>query len=91
MSGKRDGVKGPTHNPEPPKPITPQNTNAELCGFYRKVGACRFGDRCSRVHIRPVISKTLLIIGMYNHPSLDNLYGGGKDSDISLVYEEADF
>ncbi|KAH3743180.1 splicing factor U2af small subunit B [Pelomyxa schiedti] len=36
-----------------------------LCPFFAKTGACRYGDRCGRVHERPVFSKTLLLSHMY--------------------------
>ena len=31
------------------------------CSFYFKIGACRHGDRCSRKHIQPNFSQTVLI------------------------------
>jgi splicing factor U2AF subunit len=34
------------------------------CPFYFKIGACRHGDRCSRLHNRPTISPTLLLHNM---------------------------
>ncbi|CDY46291.1 BnaC05g21650D [Brassica napus] len=34
------------------------------CPFYNKMGACRHGDRCSRIHNRPAISPTLLLSNM---------------------------
>ena len=38
------------------------------CPFYLKIGCCRHGDRCSRIHIRPTFSQTLLIPRMYPNP-----------------------
>jgi len=38
------------------------------CSFYYKIGACRHGDRCSRTHLRPLFSQTLLIPHMYLPP-----------------------
>ncbi|KAL5832680.1 hypothetical protein ACOSQ3_016354 [Xanthoceras sorbifolium] len=35
------------------------------CPFYFKIGACRHGDRCSRLHTKPTISTTLLLSNMY--------------------------
>jgi hypothetical protein len=35
------------------------------CPFYFKIGACRHGDRCSRQHVKPNFSQTLLIPHMY--------------------------
>ena len=31
------------------------------CPFYHKIGACRHGDRCSRLHNKPEVSRTLLL------------------------------
>lgn len=38
------------------------------CPFYFKIGACRHGDRCSRLHTKPSISPTLLLSNMYQRP-----------------------
>ncbi|XP_042515416.1 splicing factor U2af small subunit B-like isoform X2 [Macadamia integrifolia] len=40
------------------------------CPFYFKIGACRHGDRCSRLHTKPSISPTLLIANMYQRPDM---------------------
>jgi hypothetical protein len=40
------------------------------CPFHHKTAACRFGDRCSRVHFYPDKSCTILIKNMYNGPGL---------------------
>jgi splicing factor U2AF 35 kDa subunit len=38
------------------------------CPFYYKIGACRHGERCSRVHMKPNFSQTVLIPHMYSAP-----------------------
>eukprot|EP00343_Euplotes_focardii_P007882 CAMPEP_0205820110 /NCGR_PEP_ID=MMETSP0206-20130828/2707_1 /ASSEMBLY_ACC=CAM_ASM_000279 /TAXON_ID=36767 /ORGANISM="Euplotes focardii, Strain TN1" /LENGTH=260 /DNA_ID=CAMNT_0053114505 /DNA_START=31 /DNA_END=813 /DNA_ORIENTATION=+ len=38
------------------------------CPFYYKIGACRHGDRCSRTHLRPHFSQTLLMPHLYLPP-----------------------
>jgi len=38
------------------------------CPFYLKMGACRHGDRCSRIHNRPILSQTILLQNMYLPP-----------------------
>ncbi|THU57039.1 hypothetical protein C4D60_Mb11t23560 [Musa balbisiana] len=48
------------------------------CPFYFKIGACRHGDRCSRLHTKPSISPTLLLSNMYQR--LDNAITPGLDS-----------
>lgn len=40
------------------------------CPFYFKIGSCRHGDRCSRLHNRPSISPTLLLSNMYQRPDM---------------------
>ncbi|PIA24730.1 hypothetical protein AQUCO_62200001v1 [Aquilegia coerulea] len=40
------------------------------CPFYFKIGACRHGDRCSRHHMKPSISTTLLLSNMYQRPDM---------------------
>eukprot|EP00871_Galdieria_phlegrea_P002320 jgi/Galph1/3089/GphlegSOOS_G1710.1 len=35
------------------------------CPFYFKIGACRHGERCSRLHNKPVFSQTLLLKNIY--------------------------
>ncbi|XP_021743306.1 splicing factor U2af small subunit B-like [Chenopodium quinoa] len=40
------------------------------CPFYFKIGACRHGDRCSRLHTKPSISPTLLLANMYQRPDM---------------------
>ncbi|XP_011695295.1 PREDICTED: uncharacterized protein LOC105454406 [Wasmannia auropunctata] len=31
------------------------------CSFYFKIGACRHGDRCSRIHNKPTFSQVCII------------------------------
>nr|VWO95010.1 Uncharacterized protein [Ganoderma boninense] len=41
------------------------------CSFYYKIGACRHGDRCSRKHIKPAFSQTILLPNVYHNPAHD--------------------
>ncbi|KAJ3054022.1 hypothetical protein HK097_002851 [Rhizophlyctis rosea] len=41
------------------------------CSFYFKIGACRHGDRCSRKHVKPVFSQTVLLSNVYQNPQHD--------------------
>lgn len=41
------------------------------CSFYYKIGACRHGDRCSRKHVKPSYSQTILMPNMYQNPAFD--------------------
>ncbi|PRD20668.1 UNVERIFIED_CONTAM: U2af38 [Trichonephila clavipes] len=38
------------------------------CSFYFKIGACRHGDRCSRIHNKPTFSQTVLLQNLYHNP-----------------------
>ncbi|XP_068652215.1 zinc finger CCCH domain-containing protein 5 isoform X2 [Aristolochia californica] len=61
------------------------------CPFHIKTGACRFGSRCSRVHLHPDKSCTLLIKNMYSGPGLSFEQDEGleyTDEEIERCYEE---
>jgi splicing factor U2AF subunit len=47
------------------------------CPFYFKIGACRHGDRCSRLHMRPTLSQTILMTNMYENPEYAAATGAG--------------
>ncbi|KAK0428910.1 hypothetical protein QR680_011080 [Steinernema hermaphroditum] len=38
------------------------------CYFYYRVGACRFGDTCTRNHVKPTYSRTILLHNLYVNP-----------------------
>ena len=38
------------------------------CSFYFKIGACRHGDDCSRKHVKPLYSTTILIPNVWLNP-----------------------
>merc|ERR1712025_999411 len=38
------------------------------CSFYFKIGACRHGERCSRLHNKPTFSQTLVLQNIYTNP-----------------------
>ncbi|KAL7672427.1 hypothetical protein ACOME3_007312 [Neoechinorhynchus agilis] len=38
------------------------------CSFYFKVGACRHGERCSKLHNKPTFSQTVLLKNVYLNP-----------------------
>ena len=48
------------------------------CSFYFKIGACRHGDRCSRVHNKPTFSQTVLIQNLYVNPK-NSAKGDGRE------------
>jgi hypothetical protein len=49
-------------------PLSGTEQDRVNCSFYLKIGACRHGDRCSRKHIHPQYSQTILLPNVYNNP-----------------------
>ena len=55
------------------------------CNFYFKIGACRHGDKCYRIHNKPTISQTLLFKNLYqNPPTAIAIASGNKVSNEAL-------
>ena len=55
------------------------------CNFYFKIGACRHGDKCNRIHNKPSISQTILFKHLYiNPPTAIAIAEGNKVSDEAL-------
>lgn len=51
--------------------VHPSNcANAKL-RRNQKIGACRHGDRCSRKHVKPSYSQTILMPNLYQNPAHD--------------------
>ncbi|KAM7303061.1 U2 small nuclear ribonucleoprotein auxiliary factor 35 kDa subunit-related protein 1 [Ixodes scapularis] len=75
------------HNPPAPSNYAPA-VEREACSFFVKTGACRFGERCSRSHPRPVSSRTLLMRGFYGHFSLEQQRRDDYDADAQLETDE---
>lgn len=38
------------------------------CSFFFKIGACRHGERCSRLHNKPTFSQTIMMQNLYLNP-----------------------
>ncbi|KAI8333463.1 hypothetical protein BC941DRAFT_434788 [Chlamydoabsidia padenii] len=60
------------------------------CSFYFKIGACRHGERCSRKHVKPTFSQTMLIANMYRNPSHEQprLSSGEDQENFDMFYED---
>ena len=58
------------------------------CPFYHKIGACRHGDQCSRVHNRPVVGQVIILKNMYQNPPAAIAMAEGQQVDERL-YEDA--
>ena len=50
------------------------------CSFYFKIGACRHGEKCSKVHNKPTFSQTVLLKNLYANP-----LNSSQSSDKTLV------
>jgi splicing factor U2AF subunit len=37
------------------------------CPFYFKIGACRHGEKCVRIHTKPTVSRTILFPHLYQN------------------------
>lgn len=57
------------------------------CPFYHKIGACRHGDRCSRLHNKPLFSQTVCLKAMFNNP-LGKIYGDSQRAARRLTRDE---
>jgi splicing factor U2AF subunit len=61
------------------------------CPFYYKIGACRHGDRCSRIHHKPAFSQTLLVRHLYQNPRQTQLQAENPEQaleDFLCFYED---
>lgn len=38
------------------------------CPFYFKIGACRHGETCTRIHNKPPVSQTMVFPHLYDNP-----------------------
>ncbi|KAG5362304.1 Splicing factor U2AF 23 kDa subunit [Yarrowia sp. C11] len=53
------------------------------CSFYYKIGACRHGEKCSRKHVKPTYSNTVLCSNLYQNPA--NVEGDPLNEDGSKM------
>ena len=56
------------------------------CSFYFKIGACRHGDRCSRIHNKPTFSQTIVLNNLYINPQ--NSAKSADGSHLTNVSDE---
>ncbi|KAG7275915.1 hypothetical protein CRUP_011365 [Coryphaenoides rupestris] len=53
------------------------------CSFYFKIGACRHGDRCSRLHNKPTFSQTIALLNIYRNPQNSAQSADGLNCAVS--------
>ncbi|RUS89310.1 hypothetical protein EGW08_002917 [Elysia chlorotica] len=61
------------------------------CSFYFKIGACRHGDRCSRLHNRPTFSQTILLQNLYLNPQNAALTADGSHIMMDDVQAQQEY
>ncbi|XP_045844802.1 splicing factor U2AF 26 kDa subunit isoform X5 [Meles meles] len=55
------------------------------CSFYFKIGACRHGDQCSRLHNKPTFSQTIVLLNLYQNPQNTAQTADGSHCHVSDV------
>ncbi|KAB1273976.1 IGF-like family receptor 1 [Camelus dromedarius] len=63
----------------------PQVSLEVNCSFYFKIGACRHGDRCSRLHNKPTFSQTIVLLNLYRNPQNTAQTADGSHCHVSDV------
>ena len=48
------------------------------CPFFYKIGSCRYGDSCERIHNKPPISETVLLEHMYDNNAVETAIISGN-------------
>ncbi|XP_006998501.1 splicing factor U2AF 35 kDa subunit-like isoform X1 [Peromyscus maniculatus bairdii] len=72
--------------------LVPKNFKLN-CTFYFRTGACRHGDRCSRLHNKPTFSQTVALMNIYHNPqnsaqSADGVRCAMSDWEMQEHYDE---
>lgn len=57
------------------------------CNFYMRMGACRHGENCGRVHPRPERSTTVLLPMMYPNPSSAQFMKDKAGQSLATEYD----
>lgn len=57
------------------------------CPFYFKIGSCRHGDNCTRTHLKPTMSQTLVLNHMYDNPPAAIALAGGTKLPEEMIKE----
>lgn len=58
------------------------------CSFYFKIGACRHGERCSRRHVEPTSSKSILLSNVYQNPRHLDPHCTLTDTELQNQFDE---
>lgn len=81
MGGYGGGMGGGYHH------HGPMHDYDRVCNFFVKMGACRHGDGCSKIHPRPTTSFTVLLPMMYPNPLAVQYMTGKNGRPLSPDYD----
>lgn len=75
---------------QPPELLVDAETNPgkELCQYFMRMAACRFGHSCIKNHQRPKIGNLLLIQSFFTSIQLDQNKSTEYGNDLTLEYDE---
>lgn len=80
-----NGVK----TPDVLREVFDNQPTKDLCPFFTKTGACRYGNACSKNHRKIFLSKVIMIPGFYSHFSLEK-NSAEYDTDVALEFERTE-
>ncbi|EZA58931.1 hypothetical protein DMN91_011014 [Ooceraea biroi] len=84
-----DYIDNGVQTPEPLREVVDSQPSKDLCPFFTKTGACRYGDACSKNHRRVLLSKVIMVPGFYSHFSLEK-NSAEYDTDVALEFESSE-
>uniref|UniRef100_A0A8D0W3M0 U2 small nuclear RNA auxiliary factor 1 like 4 n=2 Tax=Sus scrofa TaxID=9823 RepID=A0A8D0W3M0_PIG len=84
-AGRRGAVFPGCPAPRPSVHLCLCTSSRVNCSFYFKIGACRHGDRCSRLHNKPTFSQTIVLLNLYRNPQNTAQTADGSHCHVSDV------
>ncbi|CAD2222978.1 splicing factor U2AF 35 kDa subunit [Angomonas deanei] len=61
------------------------NPHSDRCLFFSRMGACRHGDNCVKLHLRPTTSPTVLCPMLYPNPLAIEYV---KDANLDVTFDK---
>ena len=72
-----------THLPFAPDAI-------DQCSFFQKTGVCKFGVGCSKYHMYPLVSRTLIFPHFFTETGVSSSMVDGREQDVELEIDDHD-
>ena len=60
------------------------------CSFFVKIGACRFGDGCMKLHSYPPVSKTLVFPHLFSEIGVSGSMVDKREQDVELEIDDTE-